>query len=273
MGDWILVYFPQEERGRKKLSRPWHGPYRVLSKRDPNLTCAKVYFPHHGELHVHQSRTCPCPLGFPAGYYWHGTKRKGPGRPTRWVDVLLADGPRVPDNGGQTDTHGDRSVEDTAQPVDRSPNVPTPPHDDSVSSEGQLPPMEATSPVDTPLESTDAVYSPMECADADNTPWDDPALRSDEVDHTYPTIDERSAPMPRSSLLNQPPFQHQDTDEAARRGGPSSIPQTGSRPQTGPPGPHQRDRRLRQVVRPPDRFADSSSRANFGRGGGGVADS
>ena len=31
-GDWVLVKFPHEESGRlRKPSRPWHGPYRVLS--------------------------------------------------------------------------------------------------------------------------------------------------------------------------------------------------------------------------------------------------
>ena len=43
IADWILVYFPHEDTGRhRKLSRPWHGPYRVVSKRDPDLTCAMV---------------------------------------------------------------------------------------------------------------------------------------------------------------------------------------------------------------------------------------
>ena len=248
VGDWILVYFPQEECGRnRKLSRPWHGPYRVLSKRDPNLTCAKVYFPQHGELHVHQSRTCPCPPDFPAGFYWYGTKRKGPGRPPRWVDALLTNGPGAPEDTSQTDTHGDRSAEVTAQPANTSPNVPTPPRDDSVSSAEQLiPPMGATNPVNTPLESIDVVDSPMECVDV-NMPWDDPALRSHDLDDTHPTPDKRPALMP-SSGLNQPPLHQEDTAEAAGRGCPSSTP---TRPKTGP---HQRDRRLRQVVRPPDRF-------------------
>ena len=86
---------------------------------------------------------------------------------------------------GQTDTHGDKSAEDTAQPITTSPNVPTPPRDDSISSEEQLPPMEATYPVNTTLESTGAVYSPMECEDADNTPCEDPALHSDELGDTH----------------------------------------------------------------------------------------
>jgi hypothetical protein len=33
----------------------------------------------------------PCPDGFTAGYYWYGNKRKGPGRPPKWVVTLLSD--------------------------------------------------------------------------------------------------------------------------------------------------------------------------------------
>ena len=32
VGDWILIHFPQDENGKYcKLSRPWHGPYRIIS--------------------------------------------------------------------------------------------------------------------------------------------------------------------------------------------------------------------------------------------------
>jgi len=34
-----------DEVGRyHKLSRPWHGPYRVVEKRDPDIIVCKVYF-------------------------------------------------------------------------------------------------------------------------------------------------------------------------------------------------------------------------------------
>ena len=46
IGDWVLIRFPAEESGRlRKLSRPWHGPYRVTSLNDTNVTAVKVYFP------------------------------------------------------------------------------------------------------------------------------------------------------------------------------------------------------------------------------------
>ena len=90
LGDWILIRFPAEETGaRRKLSRPWHGPYRVKSKNGPDVTATKVYFPTESQIQVHMSRTCACPTGFPAGYYWYGSKRKGPGRPPKWVEELM----------------------------------------------------------------------------------------------------------------------------------------------------------------------------------------
>ena len=33
VGDWVMVHFPQEESARwRKLSRPWHGPYRIVKR-------------------------------------------------------------------------------------------------------------------------------------------------------------------------------------------------------------------------------------------------
>lgn len=90
LGDWILIRFPAKETGaRKKLSRPWHGPYRVISKNGPDVTATKVYFPTESQIQVHMSRTCACPTNFPAGYYLYGSKRKGPGRPPKWVEELM----------------------------------------------------------------------------------------------------------------------------------------------------------------------------------------
>ena len=70
VGDWILVHFPQDESGRwRKLSRPWHGPYRITEKINPDITCVKVYHPQDGPICIHQSQVCLCPDEFPAGYY------------------------------------------------------------------------------------------------------------------------------------------------------------------------------------------------------------
>ena len=91
LGDWVLVYFPKGKVGRNhRLSRPWHGPYRIIEKRDPDITLCKVYFPEEKSIQVHQTRIQPCPVNFPAGYYWYGSRRVGPGRPPKWVDRLMA---------------------------------------------------------------------------------------------------------------------------------------------------------------------------------------
>ena len=99
VGDWVLVKFPQEETGKhRKLSRPWHGPYRIVSWRDPDVTVVKVYASQDGQLQVHQSRVAPCPSGFPAGYFWYGSRRHSPGRPPKWVQKLMLDMPLGPQN-------------------------------------------------------------------------------------------------------------------------------------------------------------------------------
>lgn len=72
---WAYRNTPRTSTG--ELSRPWHGPYQIIKKVDPDVTCVKVYFPQEGELQIHQSRVCTCPREFPAGYYWHGGRRRG----------------------------------------------------------------------------------------------------------------------------------------------------------------------------------------------------
>ena len=55
VGDWVLVKFPQEEQGKgRKLSHPWHGPYHVVSRNDPDVTVTKVYYPQEGSIQIHQ---------------------------------------------------------------------------------------------------------------------------------------------------------------------------------------------------------------------------
>ena len=90
IGEWVLIKFPHEESGKqRKLSRPWHGPYRIMSLTDMDITAIRIYFPEDGHIKVHQSRVSPCPVGFPAGYYWYGGNKQGPGRPPKWLERLL----------------------------------------------------------------------------------------------------------------------------------------------------------------------------------------
>ena len=90
VGSWVMVHFPHEETGKaRKLSRPWHGPYRVVAVDDPDVTVSKLYFSQDGNIQVHQSRLKPCPPHFPHGFYWYGSRHRGPGRPPKWVSQVL----------------------------------------------------------------------------------------------------------------------------------------------------------------------------------------
>eukprot|EP00731_Ephydatia_muelleri_P031156 Em0022g670a len=90
VGDWILIKFPQEESGRnRKLSRPWHGPYRVVSHSDTGVVASKVYFPEEECIKVHLTRTSLCPVGFPNGFYWYRRRQSSNSRLyPEWVDAL-----------------------------------------------------------------------------------------------------------------------------------------------------------------------------------------
>ena len=84
IGDWVLIYFPQDETGKsRKLSHPWHGPYQITSRDEPDITATKVYFPDDPSIQVHQTRVQHCPPTLPLGFYWYGTKRPKPGRPSK----------------------------------------------------------------------------------------------------------------------------------------------------------------------------------------------
>ena len=94
VGDWVFVRFPQEESGRmRKLSRPWHGPYRVCVKDDANVTVTRVYFPS-SSIQVHLTRVVPCPPHLPAGFYWYGSKWRSSEKTPKWVENLLQTGRR-----------------------------------------------------------------------------------------------------------------------------------------------------------------------------------
>ena len=116
LGEWIMIYFPQEESGAdRKLSRPWHGPYRVVSSSETGVTAVKVYRLDESTIQVHQSRVCRCPEAFPAGFYWYGPRRSKPGRPPKWVDQLLTN----PQMGQASDAVAeDKEPEPEAGPID-----------------------------------------------------------------------------------------------------------------------------------------------------------
>ena len=60
-----------------------------MSLTDTDITAIRIYFPEDGHIKVHQSHVSPCPVGFPAGYYWYGGNKQGPGRTPKWLERLL----------------------------------------------------------------------------------------------------------------------------------------------------------------------------------------
>ena len=86
VGDSVLIQFPQEESGKqRKLSRPWHGPYRVVEVTPTGIAAQREYTAKDDIIRVHLNRVTRCPLSFPAGYYWYGDRRCGPGRSPKVV--------------------------------------------------------------------------------------------------------------------------------------------------------------------------------------------
>ena len=73
----------------RKLSRPWHGPFRIKSPEDPDVIVANVYFPGDAPIRGHQNRVTHCQKEFSAGYFWYGGKCKGRGKPPKWIEKLL----------------------------------------------------------------------------------------------------------------------------------------------------------------------------------------
>lgn len=89
VGDWVMIKFPSEETGKqRKLSQPWHGPYRVTTIRDPDIVAMKVYFPGEDPINVHQLRVTKCPIDLPAGYYWYGRKQHSADKTPKWLENL-----------------------------------------------------------------------------------------------------------------------------------------------------------------------------------------
>ena len=109
---------------------------------------------------------------FPAGFYWYGTKRKGPGRPPRWVKNVLA-GSEVhcsaPDLDADLTQHQSDSLDadavSSAEGLERDTDSPPASEipddvsdgsrDDETDSDNEsIAPMEEV-PADTPLSPTD----------------------------------------------------------------------------------------------------------------------
>ena len=54
VGESVLIRFPQEELGKqRKLSRPWHGPYRVVEVTPSGVAAQRVYTSKNDIIRVH----------------------------------------------------------------------------------------------------------------------------------------------------------------------------------------------------------------------------
>ena len=81
LGDWVFIKFPAEETGQnRKFSNPWHGPYRIVARKDPDITTTKVYFLQEEQIQVHQQRVTCCLPALVTGYYWYGPKKHNEGK-------------------------------------------------------------------------------------------------------------------------------------------------------------------------------------------------
>ena len=136
VGDWVLVKFSQEESGRmRKRSRPWHGPYRVMTHEEPDITADKVYFPEDKTIRVRLSWVAPCPTELPPCFYWYGIKRHSPGRPPKWLQRLLNEDlmPEIPLNkDGESEPEPEPESDHEPEP---GPEPERPIEVDSLSSE------------------------------------------------------------------------------------------------------------------------------------------
>ena len=207
VGDWILVRFPQDESGRlRKLSRPWHGPYRILDKSDPDVTCIKVYYPQDGPVHVHQSRISRCPEEFPAGFYWYGNKRRGPGRPPKWVDRLLRSGPTDTSRKSVTSSrHGAQHAAIGDPPQRQDDLLQQSQHQDGCA------PQVHSSPEDTP--GTAQEDQPFrECTDSEDPGPGEVTLLSETE---WTTDDEDTEDPAASGLMDETMEQKRTTDSGA----------------------------------------------------------
>ena len=83
----------------------------------------KVYLPQEGSIQVHAQRVTKCPPNFPSGYYWYGNRRKGPGRPPKWLDRMMSSSSGtidVTDDTNDVDTDVDEDTEPSNSTTDGS---------------------------------------------------------------------------------------------------------------------------------------------------------
>ena len=76
VGDRVVMYHPEEATSKnRKVTRPWYGPYRVVSINMPNATVRKVFSPSDALETVHCNRLRKLLPSFPKSWYWYGGRR------------------------------------------------------------------------------------------------------------------------------------------------------------------------------------------------------
>ena len=117
--DGRLVVSEDETGRRRKLSRPWHGPYPVTTLSDPDVCVSSVYYPDYSGIKVHMSRVKFSPPTLPAGFYRHGGNIKSLGH---IPDKMLKDEQSVADSA-DTPKDGDRPGDESSDEDPQKTNL------------------------------------------------------------------------------------------------------------------------------------------------------
>lgn len=89
LGDWIMIRFPHEESGKqRKLSRPWHGPYKEMTQMLLLLRCTSWMRLRYRCIRIgHVMLLLSC--------HQDSTGMGSPGKIPKWLKRLLADDKKV----------------------------------------------------------------------------------------------------------------------------------------------------------------------------------
>ena len=69
-----------------------HGETNLVQLEKTGVTAERIYCNSmKDQIRVHLQQVTRCPPAFPAGCYWHGDRRKGPGHPPKWIDDFVND--------------------------------------------------------------------------------------------------------------------------------------------------------------------------------------
>ena len=163
----MLVKFPSDETGKqRKLSQPWHGPYRIIDCNETNVTVQKVYGTQNSQIQVHRSPVTPCPAELPPGFFWYGRKHHCPGNRPQWVKNLFV--PQSPTN--ESHVHSEDGERTLANDGVESEGVEHGPSDSLEHCEDEDAPIDG--PRSNPRDQEDTSRSDLDDDELPNTPGD-----------------------------------------------------------------------------------------------------